>query len=194
MFPSPAALVINHYSQNHQTIMKFLQRLTDEQLHWQLPAGSHSIAWHAWHLGRWADHTQAALPGMAPELSRFGDNTQVWYTEGLAACWGFVGDQLGYDETGMYMLDEIAQELSFPSKDQLLDYVSRAFERADERINTISDQEFQTAEQPQLMNEGIFGEGTIGAAILAHVIHDYRHLGMMEVLLGLQGQPGTATR
>jgi hypothetical protein len=44
------------------------------------------------------------------------------------------------------------------------------------------------------LTEGIWGEGTVGGAILEHIKHDWRHLGMMESLLGLQGQPGTATR
>jgi hypothetical protein len=194
MFLSPASLVTRRYCQNHAVILRFLNRLTDAQLHWQLDGGNNPIAWHAWHLARWADYTQAALPGMRPELARLGSAVQVWHSEGLAARWGFAPDQLGFAETGMDMPDSVALTLPFPPKNQLLGYLTRAFSLADHRVASLTDAEIQSAEQPQPLTEGIFGGGTIGSALLEHVIHDYRHLGMMEALLGMQGQPGTATR
>lgn len=194
MSQSSPALVIRQYSHNHTVILRFLARLTDAQLRWQLDGGNNAIAWHAWHLARWADYTQAAVPGMLPALERLGSADQIWHTEGLAARWGFVPDQLGFAETGMYMPDAVALALLFPPKNQLLDYVTRAFALADQRVSSLTDAEFESAEQPQPLTEGIFGGDSIGSAVLEHVIHDYRHLGMMEALLGIQGQPGTATR
>lgn len=191
---SLAARITRQYRQNHAVILRFLNRLTDAQLHWQLNASHNAIAWHAWHLARWADFTQAALPGMLPELVRLGNADQIWHNEELAARWGFLPEQLGYAETGMDMPDAVALALPFPPKNQLLGYVTRAFALADARAASLTDAEIERAEQPQPLTEGIFGGETIGSVLLAHVIHDYRHLGMMEALLGLQGQPGTATR
>ena len=195
MADSPAALVIETYGNTHQRILNFLQKLSSEQLHWRLTAGNHSIAFHAWHVGRWADHFQASVPGMTTELGRrLGNGVQIWETEGLADRWGFNPAKLGYADTGMSMPDEIAMRLPFPAKDELLNYLEKVFAAAERAVTTIDDQQFQSAEAPQPLTEGIWGQGTVGDAVMVHVTHANRHLGMMECLLGLQGQPGTATR
>jgi hypothetical protein len=191
---SPAAVVINTYCQTHNLILKYLQKLTNEQLQCRPTSISHSIAFEAWHLARWADHLQASIPGMTPELShRLGTGVQLWEAEGLANRWGFASADLGYAETGMEMSDEAAFRLTFPAKDELLSYVERVFALAERAVHAIDEQQFQAAEQPQALTEGVWGESTVGDAVMEHVTHDNRHLGMMECLLGLQGQRGTAT-
>src|SRR5258706_13552582 len=108
MVISPAVIMIKQYLRSHQRILTFLQKLSDEQLHWRIAPGSHSIAFHAWHIGRWTDYTQAAIPGMTPELGRrLPPGVQIWQTEGLAERWKFNTAELGYAETGMSMPDEI---------------------------------------------------------------------------------------
>ena len=195
MILSPAMLVINTYCDGHQRILTYLQKLSNEQLQWHLNPSTHSIAWHAWHLGRWADHIQACIPGMTEELGRrLPPGVQLWEAENLADRWGFSGLPLGYASTGMSMPDDLATSLSFPAKDVLLDYVGSAFALADKAARAIDDEQFQCAEQPQPLTEGIWGESSVGDAILSHLDHDSRHLGMMECLLGLQGQPGKASQ
>lgn len=194
MFGSPAAIMIKQYRQSHDRVFSFLQKLSDEQVHWRLSPDSHSIAFHAWHVGRWTDHIQASIPGMTPELgSRLPPGVQIWQAEGLADAWGFNASQLGYGETGMSMPDEIAMRLPFPSKPILLDYIGKVFAAAERAVNAIDDEQFQNAEQLQPMTEGIWAPGSVGDALISHFIHDNRHLGMMECLLGQQGRPGTAT-
>jgi hypothetical protein len=132
---------------------------------------------------------------MTPELGRrLGAGVQIWQAEALADRWGFSGSQLGYADTGMTMPDEVAMRLPFPAKDVLLDYIERVFALAEGAAKAIDDEQFQSAEQPQPLTEGVWGEGTVGDAVMEHLTHDNRHLGMMECLLGLQGQPGTASR
>ncbi len=195
MVDSAASMVVNKYCSGHHLILNFLQKLSDAELRWSLASGSLSIAWHGWHLARWADYTQAAIPGMTPELGRrLGTCVQVWHRDGLADRWGFTGGDLGYAETGMDMADAIAWHLPFPPKEVLLEYIGQAFAVADKAASAIDDAQFICVEQPQALTEGVWGESTVGDAILVHVMHDYRHLGMMECLLGLQGKPGTATR
>jgi uncharacterized damage-inducible protein DinB len=194
MFPSPAAMIIGAYQQTHSRILALGEKLSQEQLHWQPAAGRQSIAFHLWHIARWADHLQAAIPGMTPELGqRLAPGVELWQAEGLAARWGFEPAQLGYAGTGMGMADDIATHLSFPPKAELLAYLQRALTAADHAVQAIDDRQFEATEQPQSLTEGIWGESTVGDAILTHLTHENRHLGMMECLVGLQTGSGTAT-
>jgi hypothetical protein len=195
MSSSAIALVIDRYCFSHRLITRFLENLTDEQLQWQLNPATHSIAFHAWHLARWADHLQAAFPGMTPELGRLlGPGKQHWYRDSIAAQWGFDDTQLGFDSTGMHMEDAAATSLIFPAKDELLRYVIHAFELVDNVVRQIDEIQFEAAEQPQPLTEGIWEQGSVGRVIIAYHVHDNRHLGMMECLLGLQSGRGTATQ
>lgn len=195
MTETPAAMVVNAYCAVHQRVLAFVNKLTDEQLYWQLTPHTHSIAWHTWHVARWADHLQAAFSGMTPELGRrLGPGAQIWYAEQIATQWGFRSGELGFDDTGMGMADTYATSLPFPARVELLDYISRVFDRVQQAARQIDEEQFSAVEQPQALTEGIWGENTVGAAVLSHTTHAYRHLGMMECLLGLQGQRGTATQ
>lgn len=194
MSDSAAALVIKKYLFTHERILAYLQKLSDEQIHWRLSANTHSIAWHTWHLARWADFTQACIPRMTPELTkRLPTGFQIWEREQFAARWGFDNAKLGFAATGMQMPDEVALQLVFPEKAELLRYVELAFAAIEQAVSVIDDEQFMADEQQQPLTEGIWGGGTVGSALLEHLVHDNRHLGMMESLLGLQGQPGTAT-
>jgi hypothetical protein len=195
MIVSPAMLVINTFNKTNHMMLGFLKKLTNEQLHFRLHAEHHPIAFHAWHVGRWTDHFQASVPGMTHELSRrLPPGAQIWETEGVAEHWGFNSADLGFASTGMNMPDELALRLQFPPKDILLEYVERAFTLAQKAVAAIDDVQFQTAEEFQPLTSGIWGESTVGDAVIAHLTHNNRHLGMMECLLGLQGQSGTATQ
>jgi hypothetical protein len=190
---SPARLIIDAYCLCHRNMLAYLQKLTEAQLRWQ-PDGSNCIAWHAWHVARWADYFQASVPGMTAELTRrLGNGVQIWHTEKLAALWGFDSARLGYAETGMQMPDDVALALPFPPKAELLAYMENAFAAAERAVNAIDDEQLVSAEQPQPLTEGIWGGRTVADAVLAHIRHDNRHLGMMECLLGLQGQHGSST-
>lgn len=188
-------LVDSAYSRTHRLILSFLQKRSDEQLSWRLNPATHPIAFHAWHIARWADHLQAAIPGMTPTLSqRLGTGAQLWIADSLAEEWGFEAARLGFDQTGMGMADADALRLNFPAKGVLLAYVERTIALAEQAVHAVNADEFEQPEQSQPMTAGIWGGGTVGSSILAHVTHANRHLGMMECLLGLQGQPGTATQ
>jgi hypothetical protein len=187
-------LVIDSYVRVHHNILRFLEKLTDEEIRAQVTPHSHSIAFHGWHVARWADHFQAAVPGMTPELRRrLGEGVQIWYADDLAAKWNFDNTVLGFDATGMNMPDELAVRLIFPSKQRIIDYVERVVQQAEQVVSTIDEIEFEREEQPQPLTQGIFGGGTVGAAVMSHVTHANRHLGMMEALLGVQTGRGSAT-
>lgn len=191
--PGLAALIVTGYRSGHQRILEFATRLTEEQLQWRPTLDAPPIAFHLWHVARWADYTNAVIPGMTPELGRLlAPNHQVWEAEQLAERWGFAA-QLGYRQTGMQMDEAVAQKLSFPAKADVLDYVQKAFEAVDRTVALIPADQLLAREQLQPLTEGIWGESTVGDAILTHIIHDNRHLGMMECLLGIQTGVGSAT-
>jgi hypothetical protein len=194
MTRSHAAEIIGAYRQTHTRILALAEKLSDEQLRWRPTPDSLSIAFHVWHVARWADHIQAAFPGMTSELGRrLAPGAQIWEAEDLATQWGFQPGQLGYAATGMTMSETIAMRLTFPPRDTLLAYLGRAFAAVDRALTAIDDQQFDEAEQPQPLTEGIWGAGTVGGALLAHLIHDNRHLGMIECLIGFQTGSGSAT-
>ena len=190
------SLIIDFYLGTHAHILKFADRLSEEQLNQKINPGSPPIAFYLWHLARWAENLQATFPGMTENLSRrLTAKQQIWEAQGLAQQWGFPVGLLGFDETGMEMDETTAANLSFPSKAVLLAYVRQAFATVDATVRSITEDEFITLEQSQPENEDIWKPGnTVGSAILEHLVHDSRHLGMMESLLGAQTGHGTATR
>jgi hypothetical protein len=194
MTRSHAAEVIAAYRKTHERIVGLVGRLTDEQLHWRPTPDSLSIAFHVWHVARWADHIQATFPGMTAELGRrLAPGVQIWEAGDLAKQWGFETDQLGYAATGMTMSETSAVQLPFPAKETLLGYLTGAFAAVDSSLDAIDEEQFGAAEQPQALTEGIWGESTVGDAILSHLVHDNRHLGAMECLVGIQIGAGSSS-
>jgi hypothetical protein len=194
MHTSPAVSVIQTYCQSQQRVLDLAERMTDAHLSWRPVPTAHTIAFHLWHIARWADHLQAAIPGMTAELGRrLGAGAQIWEADGLADQWGFTTQALGFAATGMQMPDEVARELPFPEKARLLEYVQGALAAAERAVRAIDDEEFCAAEQPQPLTEGIWGESSVGDAILSHTVHINRHLGAIECLYGCQVGSGTAS-
>jgi hypothetical protein len=194
MQSSYARIIVDLYCRTHQRLLTLAEKATETQLHWRPTPQSHSMAFHLWHVARWADYMRAAIPGMTPELQQqLGAPVQIWESEGLAARWNFDFAELGYSQTGMSMSDDVARDLNFPDKAELVAYVSKAFAAVEQIVRSIDDHQFEQEEQPQPLTEGIWGEGTVGNAILEHVVHNNRHLGAMESLYGLQTGSGTAS-
>jgi hypothetical protein len=195
MTKNGCSMILETYCQTHQAVLAFAEKLTGDQLTWQAAPGSLTIAFFLWHLARWADHLQAAIPGMTPELSRLlPPGKQVWESGDYAARWGFDANLTGFGETGMEMEESAAARLVFPSKEILLAYVRQVFLAAEKAVHAIDEDQFLANEQPQAMTAGIWSEGgTVGSAVMSHLLHAARHLGMMECLLGLQSGSGTAS-
>jgi hypothetical protein len=72
-------MVLDEYISAHRRILEFAETLTEEELTWHTAPGQLNIAFFLWHVGRWADHIQAATPGMTPVLTqRLPPGRQVW--------------------------------------------------------------------------------------------------------------------
>lgn len=126
---------------------------------------------------------------MTPQMTlRLGERQQIWGAGGYAENWGFTLDKLGYEATGMRMPDDEAVDLPFPAREILMEYVRLAFDAANRAADAVDD------EQSALTGIDLYGrEDTVCSAVLGHLIHASRHLGMIEALKGLHGMRGTAT-
>jgi hypothetical protein len=189
------SLIIDNYLGTHTRILKFADQLSEEQLRWKAHPSSPPIAFYLWHMARWAENLQSAFPGMTGTLSkRLSPKQQIWEAQSLAQQWGFSFTELGFDETGMGMDESKAANLNFPQKTVLLDYVRRVFAAVDDTVRSITEDEFISLEECPPGNEDNWKPGgTVGSAIMEHLVHDSRHLGMIESLLGIQAGHGTAT-
>lgn len=186
MFPAQA--VINEARRMHSLAVALAERSTADQFIWKPNQGVNSIAFHLWHMARWADHLQSRLPQMTQGLHEaLGDRSEIWKLERLAERWGFPADLLGHDETGMLMDDAQAALLPLPDKAVLIEYARRVFLAAEAAVERIPASQFSRANDQK-------PDETIAEILTSHMQHDARHLGMMECLLGLQGTHGTATR
>lgn len=175
------AELASRYRTNHENLLELVSGLTAEQMAWTPNQTTPSVGFHVWHLARWADYLQELINGRG---------SQLWETEGLAARWNMATHSLGYAQTGMEMDEQSAVALRMPQKSVLLDYARRTFAAAQQAVAKISDAEFFA------VYEGLHGEnwhdGHIGPIVITWMTHDNRHLGMIECLVGLHGQSGSA--
>lgn len=181
MTNSIMAELTSRYRTNHENLLELVAGLTDAQMAWTPNATTPSVGFHVWHLARWADYLQELINGRG---------SQLWETEGLAAQWNIETHSLGYAQTGMEMDEQSAAALRLPEKSRLLDYARRTFAAAHQAVAKISDDKFFD------VYEGLHGEnwheGHIGPIVITWMTHDNRHLGMIECLVGIQGQSGSA--
>ena len=162
----------------HKRLFDVIAELDHEQFRWPPGVTLPSIAFHLWHLGRWADFDREAAGGGA----------QIWRAEDLASKWGLNSPNLGVAETGMGMGDAITPALARIASDQIQDYAYRSLKAFDDHVAS-----FSAADLRRTTTGATGGQGDIGNLLLGHFAHDNRHLGMIEALRGMQGMSGTAT-
>jgi len=61
--------VVTSYAtrRSHEAVLRLVEDLSEEQLKEQSSTTSPSIAFHVWHVARWADLLQSRMPGMTAE-------------------------------------------------------------------------------------------------------------------------------
>jgi hypothetical protein len=181
MTNSIMAELANRYHLNHENLFELVEGLTDKQMAWIPRETAPSIDFHIWHLARWADYLQEIINGRG---------SQIWETEGLATRWNLETNSLGYAQTGMEMDEKAALALRFPEKRHLLDYARRSFAAAHQAVAHLSDDEFFRVYE--CWHGENWHDGQIGPILITWMTHDNRHLGMIECLVGIQGQSGSA--
>lgn len=173
----------------HRVVIELVESVDEHQFKWRPEGYATSIAFHAWHLARESDFLRAAIVERTAELgSDFGPPTEIWVREGLLERWGFppeIGTAVG---TGL--TDEAAASLPIPARAEVLGYLRHAYGDL-EAFLALLDERYPTGDGV----EPPFAEriGRIRLNILNFLTHDCRHLGMMEVLKGLQTGFGSAT-
>jgi uncharacterized damage-inducible protein DinB len=175
--------IASYYAATHEQVLKVVEPLDEGAMTWRPNDTAPSVAFHVWHMARWADYLQELITG-APG--------QLWETDRLSEKWGLSGADLGFAETGMGLDDDASGSLRLPKKQMLLAYVRAAFARAEQAVAGITDEDFASVVEDRHEVEG--REVEIGEAILSWLKHENRHLGMIECMLGVQGMRGTATR
>jgi hypothetical protein len=173
----------------HKVVLEFAESIDEDQLHWRPRGYSTSIGFHLWHLARESDFLKAIILGRTPQLGGdFGEPKEIWEKESLAQKWGFPTELNATVGTGLS--DEVAATLPIPKKDELTDYLRRAYEALEQFIELLDGRypNFDHADEEltkKLQN--------IRLNLLVFLSHDCRHLGMMECLKGLQTGFGSAT-
>jgi hypothetical protein len=170
--------VLRTYQDIHKTVLGLAESLDDAQLGWKPANYATSIGFHLWHLARESDYLKATLLKYFPQLGPdFGEATEIWHAEGLAAKWGFPAE-LGETGVGTGLSDEIAGSLPIPPKAELLDYLRRSYEAVEQFV--ILDTRYRA-----LGRWGRYASNhqRIRLNLLVFLTHDCRHLGMMECLV-----------
>lgn len=178
------------YQDIHKTVLRLAEDLDDAQLCWRPENYSTSIGFHLWHLAREADYLKAALLHHFPNVGAdFGEPQQIWQAEKLAEKWGFPVE-LGETGVGTGIPDELAARLPLPPKAELLDYLQRSYEAIEQFVIKLDERypQFENVE-PELQTQ----INRIRRNLLVFLLHDGRHLGMMECLKGLLTGFGSAT-
>lgn len=175
---SVAGLLAKRLERTHTWTLEALEALDDAALKEQLGPNAPSIAFHAWHVARWADRVQARLTG-GPE---------VWERDAVASRWGLDLGGLGKHGTGWGISDDQSAELPLPSKDELLRYVSEAFAAANRAAAEVQDDQLE-----EIVTDHYDRKEPMAQILISHTGHASRHLGMMEALRGVRGERGTAT-
>ncbi|MEX0709578.1 MAG: DinB family protein [Chloroflexota bacterium] len=171
------AILAGRMAITHTHLVEAAQACTDADLAWDPGPTSPSIAFHLWHTGRWADRWAEAVSGHA----------QRWHREDLTTKWEFPAEQ-GKGDTGMELPDEEAARLPFPGRDQLATYLRGAFSDLEQAVGALDDETILRRADDLLGKEAPLDD-----ALIRHLSHVSRHLGMIEALRGLRGVHGTAT-
>lgn len=171
----------SRYRLNQENLLELVDGLTEAQITWTPNETTPSVGFHVWHLARWADYLQEIINGRG---------SQIWESTELAARWNMETQSLGYAQTGMEMDAKSAGALRLPAKSVLLDYARRSFAAAQQAVAKIDDAAFMAVYE--CFHGENWHDGHIGPIVITWMTHDNRHLGMIECLIGLQGQSGSA--
>lgn len=182
-------VLIDLYVRTHKDVLASVSPLDDEQIRRRYGPTAPSIAFHVWHVARWADYVYEVVGRTFSPESR---TAQLWVSDKVAGRWK-LGSNLGDLATGMGLSDEDSEKLALPEKGLLLDYARAAFDAAARAAGPLTDT--QLASMPVQPPADPPRPGSTIAAVIGHYTkHASRHLGMIEALKGVMGMHGTVTR
>lgn len=183
--------VLARLQEMHKIVLDLADSLDDDQLRWRPEGYSTSIGFHLWHLARESDYLKAALNQHFAQLGPdFGEPVEVWKAEGLAESWGFPAELGGESGVGTGMSEAVAASLPIPPKGELLDYLRRAYAALEAYVELLDTRYARAEDADDELRPRV---ERVRANLLVFLLHDARHLGMMECLKGLQTGFGSAT-
>ncbi len=165
----------------HRDILDATAELSDRELFWKASDEGVPVAWHMWHIARFADITQSA----------FTDTEQAWHAQGIAKSWGFDPDRLGLLEGGTGMDQAYAAGIEWPAGREFRSYVETAFETAISATKQVTEANFD--ERVPRIPDVPAVVLTYGNILTRFVWHPGCHLGNIETLLGLQSRLAVAS-
>ena len=164
------------YGRTNDSAVRLVGDLTDQQMVHQANPSTPSVAFHLWHLARYADSVAAHIGSSKAQ--------DIWRRDGLAERWEFDASVLGPFANGTGMESDALDGLRWPTKSQIEDYARDAFRSAEEIIGSLD---------PGRLEEAAGWGGTVADELIMHLAHQSRHLGMIEAARGYLGLEGTAT-
>lgn len=175
---------------SHQNLLAAVQATEPGNVHHSFGPHAPSIAFHAWHMARWADKYQSALPVWLEGRSEVDPAAEIWLRDDVVGRWGLRGIETGdFGGTGAGLDDEASATLPLPDAATLLGYMGASFSAFEGRIRAIDDDAALDMAIVDLYDE----PSTIADAIASATSHADRHLGMIEALRGVLGDRGTVT-
>jgi DinB family protein len=168
----------------HTSAVELVEKVADDKMVRRLGPTAPPIAFHLWHMARWADRMQARVSALVPNGTAA---TEIWARECLADAWR-IEVPLGRFDSGMEMGDEASAAFVFPTKASLLDYTHKAFDAAQRLYDGLGDANLEARGRDMYDREA-----SVAAMLVAHLTHLNRHLGMIEALVGVSGEKGTAS-
>src|SRR5688572_29441011 len=182
--------VLPRFQDMHKYVLGLAESLDDDQLRWRPEHYRTSIGFHLWHLARESDYLKAAMNQHYAEFGPdFDEPLEIWKAEGLGAKWSFPAG-LGETEVGTGISDETAASLPIPPKAELLDYLRRAYAAIEGYVALLDSRYPDVGAASEELRPKL---ERIRRNLMVFVLHDARHLGMMEALKGLQTGFGSAT-
>lgn len=153
-------------------IVRAIEDLTREELHFRASQRSNSIGWEAWHVFRTADNLLHFV---------FDRERPLWLQQGLDEAWG-----LPRVEQGTGMDPDTAHALVFPAPSALAQYGRDVRDVVIPRIEAMSDADLQVRNLVRPWGE-VPRQEAIGQVLIAH---GNGHLGQISTARELLGKNG----
>ena len=116
----------SRYKHVHDAALKLVEDLTEEQMRHQVNASTPNIAFHLWHMRRYADSVDRHLNGSGLQ--------EMWERDRLAQRWGFDPEVLGTHGTGTGMESDALAALTWPPKSDIEAYAQQSFASAEKAL------------------------------------------------------------
>ena len=185
-------LIARHYRDCHASALEMVRELSEKQFRWRPSPGPQSIGWNLWHIGRWDDYFAEVLVAHTPSLVHLGPARQIWKSQEFARRWGLDSAELGLEEGGTTLTDQVAAAMTLPPRDDVVSYAAQAFDHLDSVLPDLDDSLLERI-LPTVATEAFPTDHNYGDEVVIFVTHAYEHLGTMEALKGMLGLRGSVT-